>query len=605
MLRVLVVNAQQRIQQEHAGGPLDFGRTANLDDRRHVPRIIVNDLHVSRDHMTVQETGGGKVHVANLSRKSPVFLADGRELPVDGAGSFALPLQVTIGKTQVELSDGGSDSSDSGSLHTINQPVVQTTLRSTVEAAVLGGIGETPTPERLAEWFERVIAVQHAAAGSAEFYEETARALVELVGLDRGMVLLYRRGSEGEDLWDVAAVCSGGSADDSRIQDTGRFYSRTILRKVLGEKRTFYRTAEVNPTMSMSGVESFVASPILDVGGQVVGALYGVRSSLGGMRRLEIKPLEAQLVQLLAGAVGTGLVRLTREAEVARSRVQFEQFFSEELARELQRNPALLDGCDREVTCLFADIRNFSALSQQLGPGDTCALVGDVMDRLTQRIVERSGTLVDYSGDGLLAMWNAPADQPNHAELAADAALALQAEVPAMNAVWAARLGRPLALGIGINTGVARVGNVGSKRRFKYGPLGHHVNLASRVEGATKYLGTPTLITRATRNRLGPEFSLRRVCQAQLVGMTEPAELFELHSRGPDEVWERGRDAYERALALFESGKWSEACQAVYPSLVASHARPDVPSLMLLARAVECLRTEPDSFDPVFFFEQK
>ena len=135
-------------------------------------------------------------------------------------------------------------------------------------------------------------------------------------------------------------------------------------------------------------------------------------------------------MQLLAAAVGAGLARQQKEAEAARSRVQFEQFFSSALANQLQADPTMLDGRDCQITVLFSDIRGFSGLSERLAPAETCRLVGDVMERLTGRIVEHGGVVVDYVGDGLLAMWNAPVAQADHAVLACRAALAMIDELP-------------------------------------------------------------------------------------------------------------------------------------------------------------------------------
>ena len=126
-------------------------------------------------------------------------------------------------------------------------------------------------------------------------------------------------------------------------------------------------------------------------------------------------------------------------------------------------------------------------------------------------------------------MWNAPVAQPDHAARACRAALAMIGELPGLNERWAGRIGAPLALGIGVNTGAALVGNTGSRRRLKYGPLGNTVNLASRVEGATKQLGVPVLITGGTRGRLAAPFATRRLCRVRVVGIDAPVELFELH----------------------------------------------------------------------------
>ena len=126
------------------------------------------------------------------------------------------------------------------------------------------------------------------------------------------------------------------------------------------------------------------------------------------------------------------------------------------------------------------------------------------------------------------------------------------------------------------------MGNTGSQKKFKYGPLGHTVNLASRVEGATKHLGVGLLITGSTRERLGPTFATRRLCRARVVGIAGEVDLHELHAESESSEWQSRRETYERALALYETGKWSEACQALFPLLRRRRgdlrpAEPDAP----------------------------
>src|SRR5208282_3151353 len=201
----------------------------------------------------------------------------------------------------------------------------------------------------------------------------------------------------------------------------------------LTEKRTFFQDiTQLQSQESLRSIDAVVVSPIFGLRDEVVGALYGLRRSGGKLALCKIRPLEAQLVQLLAAAVGAYQARTT----ATRTRTQFEQFFSPELVRALEKDPGLLDGRSREVTILMSDLRSFSTLSEQLGPEETCRLVRDVMERLSERIVEHGGVIVSYLGDGILAMWNAPALQENHARQACQAALAMLEEMPGLNATW-------------------------------------------------------------------------------------------------------------------------------------------------------------------------
>ncbi len=255
----------------------------------------------------------------------------------------------------------------------------------------------------------------------------------------------------------------------------------------------------------------------------------------------------------------------------------------------------------------MSDLRGFSTLSERLGPQDTCKLVRDLMERLSERIVEQSGVIVSYLGDGVLAMWNAPARQKDHAVRACRAALAMQAELPGLNAVWGTVVGRVLKIGVGVNSGMVHVGNTGSSRKFMYGPLGNTVNLASRVEGATKHLNTPILITGPTRAQLGDAFAVRRLCQVRVVGIQGAVDLYELHGETASVEWMADRDAYEKALGLYESRQWLKTCQTLLPLLEkAEHSGVyDVPTLKLMNRSWACLEAPPDPFDPVLELSSK
>jgi adenylate cyclase len=387
-----------------------------------------------------------------------------------------------------------------------------------------------------------------------------------------------------------------------------------VLEGVARECRTLYQGAAgaTSATESLQGVETVVAAPVLDAAGRVVGAVYGSRTrtgprtgaSLGPQAGASIGPLEAQVIQMLASTVGAGLARMEQEAEAARLRVQFEQFFSADLARELQKNSRLLEGQEREVTVLFADVRHFSRLAERLGPAETCQLIAEVMEHLTACVQASDGVVVDYVGDGLLAVWNAPANQLDHAVRACRAALAMRADLPHLNAGWEPRLGAPVRLGIGLNTGPALCGNTGSRRKFKYGPLGHTVNPASRVEGATKHFGIPLLITGPTHAQLGGAFATRRLCKVRLAGMEKPVDLYELYAETAPDEWQARRDTCELALGCYEAQDWAGACKALLPLLVGQSER-DSPALNLMARAIDGLRSPPADFDGVFTFTAK
>jgi adenylate cyclase len=195
-----------------------------------------------------------------------------------------------------------------------------------------------------------------------------------------------------------------------------------------------------------------------------------------------------------------------------------------------------------------------------------------------------------------MAMWGAPQPQADHPALACAAALEMLDALPAVSQRWRDLLGEDTEVGIGLNTGVACVGNVGSTRKFKYGPLGATVNLASRIQGTTKYLKAKLVLGAATRARLGPEFEIRRLCTARVVNILEPVELYELRARGGSGFGAL-RDRYEKALEEFEHARFQEAARLL--GEVLAHEPADGPTLALMSRTLEAMR-RPGVFEPVW-----
>jgi len=169
--------------------------------------------------------------------------------------------------------------------------------------------------------------------------------------------------------------------------------------------------------------------------------------------------------------------------------------------------------------------------------------------------------------------------------------------LPRLNERWQQTLGRPMEIGVGLNTGLAQVGNMGSRYKFKYGPLGDAVNLASRVQGITKYLGCPLLVTVATRKKLTEEFIARRVCKARVVNMPEPVDLYQVELMGTLDRREFFRDS-EQALDSLEKKEFTEAARAAAPLL--RDNRGDKPLLLILSRATHHLMYPDAPFDPAW-----
>jgi adenylate cyclase len=429
--------------------------------------------------------------------------------------------------------------------------------------------------------------VLQSAAGSLDFFQQAARAVVDLVALDSTRVMLLERGE-----WKTQAMQRRARTQS----DADANPSRRLLERLIREKRTFWEVPSADRGASLVGVRAVVAAPILDPRGEVIGALYGDRREDRSLTH-PISRLEAMLVELLAGGVAAGLARLEQEQAAVRAQVRFEQFFTKELSQQLTLTPDMLRGRDEEVSILFCDIRGFSRLTQRGGPAQTMEWLGEVLNALSDCVLDSGGVLIDYVGDELMAMWGAPIRQEDHARRACAAGLEMLGRLPGLNERWQTILGEPLDLGIGINSGLARVGNVGTERKFKYGALGNTINVASRVQGATKYLKTRLIITEATNSQLDESFARRRLRSVNVVNISGPVNLYELTEAGR-EGWSQLKTGYENALEAFEKRQFRLAARALVP--LVSEAINDAPSLVLMAQAVKYLVDEPKDFDPAW-----
>ncbi len=190
-----------------------------------------------------------------------------------------------------------------------------------------------------------------------------------------------------------------------------------------------------------------------------------------------------------------------------------------------------LGGESREMTVLFCDLRGFTTLAHSMEAHALVSLLNEFMTAMTQVIFKHDGVLDKYIGDAIMAFWNAPMAQPDHARRACAAALDMIGRLRELQADWERRGVPKLELGIGINTGSMVVGNMGSRERLAYTVLGDAVNVASRLEGLSKEYGTRVVIGEATRTAAGEAFQYRFLDRVKVKGRNEPLSVFELVGR--------------------------------------------------------------------------
>jgi adenylate cyclase len=209
---------------------------------------------------------------------------------------------------------------------------------------------------------------------------------------------------------------------------------------------------------------------------------------------------------------------------------------------------------------LFSDIRDFTTLSESLEPEELVQFLNEYFNRMTAIIMGEGGTLDKYVGDAIMAFTGAPdAPRSDDAARICRAALRMVDAIDGMNAAWAAKWGRRLRTGVGISTGAAVVGNMGSDIRFDYTAMGDTVNIASRLEGINKEWGTRIIASNATKTAAGEGFVWRPLDEIMLKGKTRGVLAWELIGLSGNERAEWLAASFARLRKALATGRFDEA----------------------------------------------
>ncbi len=229
---------------------------------------------------------------------------------------------------------------------------------------------------------------------------------------------------------------------------------------------------------------------------------------------------------------------LREERQRREIRSAFGQYVSPDLVEELSRNQdaLTLGGETRDLTLLFSDVRGFTAIAEQFkdDPAGLTALMNQFLTALSNGILETEGTIDKFMGDAVMAFWNAPLDHENHPEAACRSALKMIQSVRDLNKIRKAEAEEkgvdhlPLNVGIGINSGPCVVGNMGSDNRFDYTAMGDPVNVASRLEGQSRYYGLPVILGFSTAQFVMGTFAVIEIDMVRVVGKALPENIFAL-----------------------------------------------------------------------------
>ncbi|WP_409190112.1 CHASE2 domain-containing protein [Bradyrhizobium sp. RDM4] len=224
----------------------------------------------------------------------------------------------------------------------------------------------------------------------------------------------------------------------------------------------------------------------------------------------------------------------------------------------------VLGGEMRNITMFFSDLSGFSSIAEKMTPGELVALMNEYLSAMTDIIESHGGYVDKYIGDSIVAMFGAPANDAAHARNAVGAALKCRDRLAALNASSAAFAGRGLSHRIGLNSGEAVVGNIGSTRRFNYTVMSDTVNVASRLEGANKYYGTAIMASETTMAQAGDSFAWRELDAIRVLGRGEAIKVFEPLAEKGEESDEQAKAAamYAEGLACWRAREFAKAADA-------------------------------------------
>jgi adenylate cyclase len=284
---------------------------------------------------------------------------------------------------------------------------------------------------------------------------------------------------------------------------------------------------------------------------------------------------------------------LVEEKEKRKVRNAFGHYLSPEVIRRLLVNPQLVEPRKTEITVMFSDIRGFTTISEKLDAQDLALFLNTYLFDMTRIVFDTQGTLDKYIGDAVMAFWGAPYEDGQHPVQACTAALVMMKRVSELQKKWAAE-GKPaMDIGIGLNSGAASVGNMGSSLRYGYTALGDTVNLSSRLEGLNKEYGTHIIANESTyKAAKDAGFLFRELDLIRVKGKLQPVTIYELSGLVSDLQANGGLadaqtrlTAFEEARTLYRKRKWREAQRGFQGIL--ERWPTDGPALVYLKRCEE------------------
>jgi adenylate cyclase len=218
---------------------------------------------------------------------------------------------------------------------------------------------------------------------------------------------------------------------------------------------------------------------------------------------------------------------IMEESDKKRIKVMFGKYVSPVMVERMMETPPELGGVDNDTTIFFSDIRSFTTLSETMSPQELVQLLNEYLTAMTDCIMDYRGTLDKYIGDAIMCFWGAPIPQEDHALLSCKCALKQMEILDRLNLEWPPE--KQIHIGIGLNSGISTVGNMGSEGRMNYTVMGDHVNLASRLEGINKQYYTSIVISESTYDHIKDKGAIcRELDDIRVKGKKKPVRIYEL-----------------------------------------------------------------------------
>ncbi|WP_426610924.1 CHASE2 domain-containing protein [Bradyrhizobium sp. McL0616] len=453
--------------------------------------------------------------------------------------------------------------------------------------------------------------------GDHDFFRRAFDGKVVLLGTilnfeDRKLTSMRLSGGyDGTPAARCAVPAPAGAAQKARSEIAGVFVHAAVVRNLMdqdGVTELGFPTRTIL-TIAFAAIVALAACLLAPTGAAITWlALVAIYAgiALALFDRAVALPLTEPVVAgltALAMMIGYRFIIADREERFLRKSFAF--YLAPEVINSMvaSGNMPVLGGEMRNITMFFSDLSGFSSIAEKMTPGELVALMNDYLSAMTDIIESHGGYVDKYIGDSVVAMFGAPADDPDHARHAVAAALQCRDRLAELNHGHPAFQGRGLAHRIGLNSGEAVVGNIGSHRRFNYTVMSDTVNLASRLEGANKYFGTTIMASEMTMSQSHGAYTWRELDTVRVQGRDEPIRVYEPLADMNQETQEQALRAsvYAKGLACWRARDFAQAAD------VFESAAGDDPPCRYFARRARAMAASPPPADwtPVNTLEGK